>query len=275
MPRAGSLLPPSRGMNLFCFVVFCFGFVAAISLAGIAPDNPEGRLTVQIMPDGIASHANEVPAAVAVLKATPGIVSTSVLGNSESLELVAPWLGKDVSPGTLPFPVLIDVRLAPGKTPDISALQKRLVATAPHAVLDDARRREPGTSAPERSRWMAALLFGICYVSFAVSFALLARARIAANRETLQLLHLLGATKARIARLLALPLTIRVVLASAAGTAVAGGLFLLPVSGFGRGLAIMELPAGELPWLASIPATAAIMAWLTGWLLVTSELRRL
>jgi cell division transport system permease protein len=276
VPKAGPFLPPGRGTSLSFIAVFCFAFVAATSFAVFPFAQTAGRLTVQIMPDGNASLANEASAAIAVLNATPGIASASVLSDAENLELVAPWLGRDVAPGTLPFPVLIDVRLARGSSPDVAALQRRLVASAPHAVLDADRQRVPGgASVPEAGTWLAALLPGICSLALAVSIALLLRMRIAANRETLRLLHLFGASKSRIARLLTLPLTVGVLLASAAGTALAGGLFLLPGTGFGHGAAMAELPNGGLPWLAIIPVTAALIAWLTGWFLVTSELRRL
>ena len=92
----------------------------------------------------------------------------------ENLELVAPWLGSGVAPGTLPFPVLIDVKSAPGKFPNLTALQKRLAASAPHAVLDDGRQRSKGiATVPRRGVWIAALLLGCCFLAFVVSFALL------------------------------------------------------------------------------------------------------
>jgi cell division transport system permease protein len=287
-PPAGSLLPRQRGMIWYFFVQGCLAFIAAIAISTLldsrsdiagAQNRPFIRVTVQIMSDGAAPPPAEIPAALAVLNATPGIASAAVLSESDNFALVAPWLGTNLSPSDLPFPVLIDVKLAAGAGPDLPNLRKRLAAAAPHAVVDAPRQRPSGMiSVSARSIWIALLLLAATALAFAISFASLLRAQIAVHRRTLELLLLMGARNARVVDLVTTGPVIATVIASLVGTAVGAGLFSLPeISerfGIHVNILVPELSLMKLAWLAFIPVAAAIIVWLTGRLLAMSALRR-
>src|SRR5215467_166093 len=142
----GRVLPREEGAASLDLVIAVMAFLASLAFgavliadrmaqtwqAGLA-----GRLTVQVLPQGESPPSAEVDKAIAVLRATPGVLYASALSDADNLALVEPWLGRDAVVAALPFPRLIDVQLAPGATPDIAGLQKQLSSVAPHAVLDD------------------------------------------------------------------------------------------------------------------------------------------
>src|SRR6185437_3599599 len=131
----GRILPREQGAASLDLVIGVMAFLAALALGGVLIANRSaaswqagltGRLTVQVLPQGDAPAQTEVNAALRVLQTTPGIVYAGALSDAENLALVEPWLGRDASVTALPFPRLIDVQLAPGATPDIGGLERRL-----------------------------------------------------------------------------------------------------------------------------------------------------
>jgi len=284
---AGRLFPRQQGRTWY-LALGCLAFIAAIALSTVlnsagnlagAQNRSFGRVTVQIMPDGDAAPPAEIPAALGVLNATPGISSAAVLSDSDNSALIAPWLGANLSARDVPFPVLIDVKLAPGAAPDLPRLQKKLTAAAPHAVVDAPRQNLRGaiTSSAETTS-IALLLLGTTALAFAFSFACLIHAQIAVHRDTVELLQLMGVSSTRVAALLTTGPVIGTIIASLVGTTVAAGLFSLPEISQRIGIRI-NLPVPELSLMGSaplvfIPVTAAIIAWMTARLLAIPALRR-
>ena len=284
----GTLLPHQRGIVWYYFALGCLAFVGAIAMGTIlnsrsdraaAQNSTFTRVTVQIMPDGGVAPPGEIPVVLAVLNATPGVASAAVLSDSDNSALVAPWLGTNMSARDLPFPVLIDVKLAAGAGLDLPNFRKRLLAAAPHAVVDAPPQRPGGIVAISSQTFpFAVLLLTGSALAFAISFVSLIRAHIAIHRRTLELLQLMGAKNARIAGLVTTGPVIATLIASLVGTAVAAGLFSLPEISERSGIRVNILGPGlssmGLAWLAFIPVTAAIIAWLTGRSLAMSALRR-
>ena len=287
-PPAGLLFPLQRETIWYFISLGFLAFVATIALGATldsrgnlagAQNHPFGRVTVQIMPVGAAPPAAEIPAALKVLNATPGIASAAVLSDAENSALVAPWLGANLSPRDLPFPVLIDVKLAPGAGPNLPGLQKKLTAAAPHAVVETPRQNTGGIiGSSAQSIWIALLLLGAIAIAFTLSFACLIRSQMAIHRETAELLHLMGAQGTRVAALLTTGPVVVALIASLIGTAVAAGLFSLPEISEGYGIRV-NIPVPGLSVMGSaclvlVPATAALIAWLTARSLVMPALRR-
>lgn len=284
MPHPIKLLPMDPGIIWFCLTVGFLAFVAAVALGAILNARRDavlwdsrvfGRLTVQIMPEGLDPPPAEIPAAIAVLKSLPGVVSADVMTKTDNLALVRPWLGQNSTLNSLPFPALIDVKLAPGAAPDIADVQKRLLASAPHAIIDDHRHwiSELG-STTNPSSWMAALLLCVSVSAYVSVFISATRSQISTHWNNVELIRLFGATDWRVAQLCGTQSVIPVALSSATGTALCAGLFALRMVWERAPAIIPPLSTADLPWLAFIPVAAAIIAWLTGHLLVISALRR-
>jgi cell division transport system permease protein len=289
--RRVGILPRDQGAAALDLVIGVMAFLAALALGGVLIANRsaeswqaglEGHLTVQILPLGQAAPQKEVDAAVKLLQSTPGVVYAGPLSDAENLALVEPWLGRDAIVAALPFPTLIDVRLAPGATPDIARLEGQLKTASPHAVLDDHRRwigRLRNTA--NTVVFSAFAILALIALATAASVAFATRAGLAAHREIVELLHLMGARDRFIARAFEWHYFLAALIAAVCGAAFAAAAFLGAGSLDQFGLASVSflpplgLPLRELPWLATVPVAAAIIAWATARVSVIAALHEL
>jgi len=288
--RHASILPREQGAVSLDLVIAIMAFLAALALGGVMiaeraaqswQAGLTGRLTVQVLPEGEAAPASEVEAAVDVLRATPGVVYAGALSDADNLALVEPWLGRDAVVADLPFPRLIDVRLVPGATPDLEMLANRLRDAAPHAVLDDHGRWIDRLRSTAGVVVLGALaVLALIAIGTAASVAFATRAGLAAHREIVQLLHLMGAQDRFIARAFELHYFLAALAASVVGAALAGAAFTAAATLDQFGVAAVSflpplgLSAQELPWLLLVPATAAMIAWATARISVISALKK-
>src|SRR5688572_5135000 len=236
LERRGRILPREQGAVSLDLVIAIMTFLAALALGGvmIAERSVQswqagltGRLTVQVLPQGTTPPENEVRAAVEVLQATPGVIYVAALSDADNLALVEPWLGRDAVVAELPFPRLIDVRLVPGATPDLDALASQLKAVAPHAVLDDhGRWIERLRSTADVVVLGALAILALIAIGTAASVAFATRAGLAAHREIVQLLHLMGAQDRFIARAFERHYFLAALAASAVGSVFAAATFI-------------------------------------------------
>ena len=287
----GLILPREQGAVSLDLVIGVMAFLAALAMGGVLIANRSaetwqaglaGRLTVQILPQGDAAPQGEVAAAVQVLRDTPGVIYAAALSDEANLALVEPWLGRDAVVASLPFPRLIDVQLAPGATPDVSALQMRLKTAAPHAVLDDHGRWIDRLKRTASSVVFSALaILALIAVGTAATVAFATRAGLAAHREIVQLLHLMGAQDRFIARAFEWHYFVAALVAGTSGAALAGAVFLGAggLDEFGLSSVSFLPPLGlsfrELLWLVLIPLAAAIIAWGTARASVMAALHQL
>jgi cell division transport system permease protein len=287
--RARRILPREKGAAPLDVMIGVMAFLAALALGGvlIAERAAEtwqggltGRLSVQILTeDGVPPDA-EIAAALNLLRATPGIVYAGALSDEENLALIEPWLGDDTLIEALPFPRMIDVQLEPGAMIDIATLRTRLSQVAPHSVLDDHARwveRLQGTA--NAVLFGALAILALIAIATASSVAFATRAGLAAHREMVELLHLMGAQDRFIARAFEWHYFTGALAAAAFGAIAAGGAFLAAggLEEFGVSAVSFLPPLGlrveELPWLLIVPAAAAVIAWVTARLSVLSALR--
>jgi cell division transport system permease protein len=277
--RIGRILPREEGAISLDLVIALMAFLAALALGGVLiaqrtaqswQAGLSGRLTIQILPEGDSPPAKEVDAALALVRAMPGVLGADALSDADNLALVEPWLGRDAVIASLPFPRLIDVRLAPGAIPDLSALQQRLKGAAPHAVLDDHGRWIGRLKNTANSVVLSAFaILVLIAMGTAATVAFATRAGLAAHHDIVQLLHLMGAQDRFIARAFEWHYFVAAGVAGACGAAIAMVIFVAAGSldQFGVSTVSFLPPLGlawrELPWLAAIPAAAALIAWVT------------
>ncbi|MBM3521972.1 MAG: FtsX-like permease family protein [Alphaproteobacteria bacterium] len=252
--------------------------LAASSIAGRWKSALEEAVTVEIAAhDGLSAS---VDAALRLLRGEPGIASAEPLSAERVRALLAPWLGDGALLEGLPLPALIDVRLAPDARPDLGAIGTRLAAAVPSARLDDHRGWRDSVA---RIAWLAlagsgAMLAAV--LAAAVSAVVFAtRARLAMHRDHIEILHLMGATDATIAREFALD-AIRL---AAVGGLVGFALALTVIAALVWAAAGLDASALPLPrlgaghWLAMalpLPLGAAL-AGATALLAALGALRRM
>jgi cell division transport system permease protein len=295
MSRSGRLLPREKGAAPLDVVIAVMAFLAALALgssllaerasagwrAGLAD-----RLTVQILVptqgDVNATLARETDAALAVVRATPGIAHAAPLSEEEMQSLVEPWLGKGALVAELPLPKLIDATVTPGANVDLAGLAARLKRAAPDAQLDDHQRwiaRLKGLA--DTIVWSAYGILILIAVATASIVAFATRAGLQAQHDMVALLHQMGAHAWFIARAFERHYALAALGASAAGAFVAALLFVLAGGLEFAGvepvpfLPPIGLKLSEAAWLAAVPAVATVIAWATARLSVMAVVREI
>jgi cell division transport system permease protein len=264
-------------------------YLAALALAGMMvlqgaierwDSALAGTLTVQLP----AGAGGNVEAALALLRATPGVIRAEPLDAAANAALLEPWLGPDVAANELRLPRLIDLRVDPAQTLDYAALAKRLAAVAPGARLDDHRgwldRLFDLAFAIEL---VAAAIVALVTGATVMSIVFATRTGLAINHGTVEVLHLIGARDTFIAAQFqwhALRLGLRggmiglvpAVLTLLALSETAGGA--TPTGGVG---ALPSLTLTPAAWgiLLLLPVAAAITALSTARITVLRALARM
>lgn len=240
-------------------------------------------MTVQL-PSG--TEGRRLEAALESLRALPEVAEARVVDRARLLALLRPWLGE--APAALPLPVVIELHLA-ALPPRPEALAARIAEGVPGAAVEAHGVWVARLVALTRSlQGIALAALGLVAGIAAAVVAVAVRAGIAARRESIGILHDLGATDADIAGRFARRVALLVGAGALAGTLVAAPVLALfaglaaPLLGGGgqgavAGGSVPDLPWGSLPWaeLALLPVLGAGIGWLTAQVTVRRWLRRL
>jgi cell division transport system permease protein len=280
------LLPLLVAAMVFLATLALAGEMAARGLAAHWQGGAVSLVTVQVIEPDAPSPSGKprADAVAAVLASLPGIKSHR-LSAGDFASILRPWLGDGASGAALPLPAVFELDLSGGGVPE--ELGQRLAQAA------------PGTLVEQNSVWLdrlarlagslqacAALALLVVALTAASVIAIATRAGLAARRDSIEIVHSLGATDAVIAQSFAG----RVTLLAFSG-AVLG---LLPAVPLLLGLASLTAPfqpgviqdaapyavlklLPPLLWalLPALPVGAAIIGWLTAQLTVRRWLARL
>jgi cell division transport system permease protein len=257
--------------------------LALRNLAANARAEIAGGLTVQIVEGGPGERARQAEVAVAVLRNREDVVEVRRVPDAELQALLEPWLDQQGVPeeDAIPVPALIDVRLTGPATPQrIEQLRASLTASVPSARLDaQAGWLAPVFDAVRSLQWLAGGLIVLLTATSAAAVWLAARSALGSNRETIEIVHLLGGTDGQIARIFQRSIGIDAALGGVAGLLV--GLGAIAVLGrqfarLGSGMvAGGELAAADWALLAAIPVIGIVLAMLTARITVLAALRRM
>ncbi len=198
LPEAGAAGAP------LMTVIAVISFLACLALAGFFfvrqaaqqwTSDLSGSITVQIVGDSPSVIDRDIAAAENVLRATSGVEEVRVYSLEQRRKLLEPWLGKGRVSDSLPVPGIIAVEVSPALRKDLSGLQMDLANRAPGARLDDHGVWNDSLSASARTGQI--LAFGIFLLIMVAACAVIiyaARAGLAANKEIIDVLHLVGAS---------------------------------------------------------------------------------
>ncbi len=213
-------------------------------------------LTLQVPADVSNARLETV---LALLRQTPGIQSVYLLEPAETARLLEPWLGPSVPLDELPVPRLIDLRIDPKGGTDLAALRQQLAAVVPDARLDDHLPWPQGMhAAARRIEGILAASVAVALLLVAASAVFAVRTALMAHRSVIELLHVLGAADADIARGLAIR-SLRLGLLGGVIGAVAALITILALSGAGS---IVQLP---MPPSTTGAATGAAANGIADW----------
>jgi cell division transport system permease protein len=192
--------------RLVPWIVALMSYLAALALAaslalGVLAwrwtEGVSGAVSVLLPPamEESADAAKEkLEKSRAALLGLSGVARVEALEAAEVARRLEPWLGAGASAGDLPLPRLLVVRLGPAVKPDLAAMRRVLADAAPGAVVDDhgVWRAEIARLA---QRVMALAGFAVLLIALtaAVVVVFAVRSGLAVHRETIEVLHFIGA----------------------------------------------------------------------------------
>ncbi|AXK41601.1 cell division protein FtsX [Erythrobacter aureus] len=288
--RAAHLLPQARlggpmpwviAIMVALVVLAAGGGLALGNLADRARGELAGSATVQIVEADPALRAQQAQAAAAILAQDSAVASLSVVPQETVAQLLEPWLGTDDPEQTVPLPALIDMRLRDGAdAATLDRLRSLLVDQAPSARIDtQAQWLAPVLSALSSLGWMALGLIALLAFTGAAAVWLAARNALGANRETIEIVHLLGGNDDQIARIFQRSIFADALVGGVLGLVVGamavwlmGAQFAALDSGLVSG---GGLETSDWLVLALVPVGAVVLAVYTARLTVLASLRKM
>lgn len=277
---AGGALPWVIGVMVYLSTLAGgFGFAINGSV-GAWTASLSREISVQIVHEDKAERESRADAAMKVLGTMPGIAAVARLPASETAALLEPWLGAGNVTDDLPVPILLDVTLEPGRAIDLAALGAAVRAVAPGASIDDHEqwlveldRLADGLAAT------SGLVVGLILAATAAIAAFGTRAGMASHRDSIGLLHNMGAEDDLVAGEFRYRFMLQGLRGGFGGLLV-GIATLLIIDHFAAALGRGLLPAVRLSpiqwlWLAGLPLLAAFLTMIAAHVTVRRELARL
>jgi cell division transport system permease protein len=215
-----------------------------------------------------------------ILQETDGVLDARLLGQEEAARLLEPWLGKGNVADYLNVPALIEARVSDQLRRNLDALEQKVKAAAPGAVLDDHKEwRDRLMTAARSGQALAAIVFALIMGAAASIAAFAARAGLAANGEIVSILHLVGATDDFIAGEVQRRFLVLALRGSLIGLAVAGLIIAFGVYGFraidaGYFLPQVKIAPGAMIILAVVPLALCLTTAMTARLAVLRALSK-
>lgn len=259
------------------------GLAAALTLAPAAASlsgQISGRATIQIVEPDVTARRAAVAAVRNAVRDQPYVMDLRTVPESELAGMASQWLGEGVSETGLPLPALVDVDLVPGDNgAGLARLRSVVSQSVPAArVIAHADWLGPVAGLIRLIGGIAAIIALLLVLAAAAVAMVSARAALAAQRPTIDVLHMVGATDVQIARLFQRR-TARDVLAGVA----LGGVFALAIvlgvawqmQGVVSGL-VGDAPAPlHFLWLLLVPPLVLAVAVVTARIAVLRALRRM
>jgi cell division transport system permease protein len=191
-------------------VIAILTFLASLSagaavLAARASDQWRGaisnEMTIQVRPDSHRKIDDDVARAVMMASGLREVESVRAVPKAESDKLLEPWLGTGLDLVELPVPRLIVLKLRSDAGSDLGSFGATLRRDIPTATLDDHRlwvRRLSAMAGTIIASGFAIVLLVLTAAALAVAFA--TRGAMAGSRDSVEVLHFVGANDDFIAR---------------------------------------------------------------------------
>ncbi len=196
----------------YLFVIVLAIVMAVNSMASSWEKDIMGALTVQIIPiedenkhidvEKTLEQQNKV---LQFMENVTGVKSVRVLGPDDIEKLMTPWLGNKVDISELPIPALLDIGLKDDGSINYDEVTRGLKQITPNASIDNHRLwlnrlLKFASSLKHIALLVLLMVAGICALSIYYS----TRTSLWINRESLEILHVVGALDKYIAKQYAL-----------------------------------------------------------------------
>lgn len=288
---AAELIPQARLSGPMPWVIaIMIAMTVIAAAAGLALRNAaatartelSGGVTVQIVEPAPEARNRQAAAAAARLRGIAGVSGVRLVPAEELDALISPWLGPEAADAdAVPVPALIDARITGAITAErLAALRRDLRRIAPGARVDaQSSWLAPVFGAINSLQWLAVALIALLGAATAAAVLLAARSALGSNRDTIEIVHMLGGSDAQIARIFQRSIGLDAAVGGATGLALGTAAVLLlsrQLAGLGAGLAT----GGSLGWadwlvLALVPVGGVLVAMATARLTVIRALRKM
>jgi cell division transport system permease protein len=257
--------------------------LALSNIAGSASAAIAGGLTVQVVEAAPAERDRQAEVAVALLRNRDDVAQVRRVPDAELESLIEPWLGQEAGTAdeAIPIPALLDVRLrGPVTKRRLDELRAALTASVPAAEVDaQASWLGPVFHAIHSLQWLAVGLVLLLAGTSAAAVWLAARSSLGSNRDTIEIVHLLGGTDSQIAHIFQRSIAIDALVGGIVGLLLGlAAVFLLgsQFAALGSGM-IAGGALGVADWaiIGAVPLIGVVIAMLTARLTVLGALRRM
>lgn len=221
VPRAKGALPASKRIvplipavsvagRALVVVVAIMTFLACLTAGAallVTKASQEWRLdvlrevTIQVKPLANVDVETIVTKAVKVASRAPGVANARPYSETDSERLLEPWLGAGIDLSLLPVPRIIVVQMKESSAENLAGLREALARDVPEASLDD--NRVWATRLGVMARAIVALavsLFALVILALATAIGFATRGAMAGSKDIVEILHLVGASDAFIAK---------------------------------------------------------------------------
>jgi cell division transport system permease protein len=281
--RLGGPMPWVIAIMVALTVMAAAAGLALSNLARNASAEIAGGITVQIVEAAPAERDRQTQVALALLSNRDDVAEVRRVPDAELEQLIEPWLGEAAGTAdeAIPIPALIDARLRGTVTERrLEALRAELIASVPSAKVDaQAGWLAPVFQAISSLQWLAVGLVLLLAATSAAAVWLAARSALGSNRDTIEIVHLLGGTDRQIARIFQRSIAADALVGGIVGLLL--GLIALFVLGrqfaaLGSGM-VAGGGLGIADWIAiaAIPLAGVVIALLTARITVLAALRRM
>jgi len=209
--QASGLMPRSQmplrtlmiAMTVMCYLA-CLAIGALVLITRAVNDwssDIAGEVTVQIRPTDNIKMSDKLKIIADILDKTAGVSSYKILDTKAGAKLLEPWLGNADILEQLPVPRLVAVSIDQKKLPDFDKLGAELKSQVIGASLDTHRRWQAELTRMGTS--LVRLGVGVLILITVSAIALVifaSRTALDANRQVVEVLHLVGASDPFIAR---------------------------------------------------------------------------
>lgn len=281
--RLGGPMPWVIAIMIALTVMAAAAGLALSNLARNASAEIAGGVTVQIVEAAPGERDRQTEVALALLSNRDDVAQVRRVPDSELEDLIEPWLGQAAGTAdeAIPIPALIDARLrGPVTERRLQALRAELTASVPSAKIDaQAGWLAPVFQAISSLQWLAIGLVVLLAATSAAAVWLAARSALGSNRDTIEIVHLLGGTDGQIAQIFQRSIAVDAMVGGIVGLLLGLiALFLLgrQFAALGSGM-VAGGGLGVADWatIGAIPLTGVLIAMLTARVTVLAALRRM
>ena len=268
LPRTDLALARDDTARFLPWLMAFMVFLAALSLAGLFmlaeaartfDRGIENTITIQVpATDNLKADEEGIKGALALLGRMHGIERAEVLERDEVMRLLEPWLGSAARSAEIPLPWVIDVKVDRSTKISAEAITAALQPYIPGVTVDDhAVWLQALVRALRSSEWIALLVVLLITAAAGATVVFATRAGMGLHRDTIEVMHFVGAEDLYIARQFAMRATLLGLKGALIGAALAVPTLLLLTLLVGR------LGVGLLPEVRVTPG-----AWMAIMLLV-------